>query len=193
MGLEVWGVDLIDVSLRGIHAFMAAAWLLFDFIVYWLHFDVKNPAIPIERRLERARIMHGIDQMVGIIFLLMLPTGIVLCYLTDTPLFTTAWLNWKHVLYAVIIIDALYLIPISGTALRNLEAIRDGDGDVDERNRAIKRTMNVAMPAVFLVWVLVFVVSVISLLNLKTPEGQEYFVRKTAAEIEPERPLTPDP
>ncbi len=182
MQLEIWGIDLVDVSLRGLHAFMAAAWLLFDFLVFWLHFDVKNPEVPIERRLERARIMHGIDQVVGIIFLLMLPTGIVLCWITDTALFSTAWLNWKHVLYAVIIIDALYLIPISGTALRNLRAIRDGAGNTDELNHEIRRTMNVAMPAVFLVWVLVFVISVMSLLNLKTPEGQEYFFRKTAAE-----------
>lgn len=187
MGISLWGIDLIDVSLRGIHAFMAAAWLLFDFLVFWLHFDVKNPEIPVERRLERARIMHGIDQIVGIIFLLMLPTGILLCYVTDTPLFTTDWLNWKHVLYAVIIIDALYLIPISGTALRNLRAIQGGAENTDELNQQIQSTMNVAMPAVFLVWTLVFVISVLSLLNIKTPEGQEFFFRKTAAEMEAER------
>ncbi|MCP3962514.1 MAG: hypothetical protein GY719_32125 [bacterium] len=179
--MEVWGIDVLDVTFKGIHAFMAAAWLLFDFIVFWLHFDVKNAQVPVERRLERARIMHGIDTIVGYIFLLMLPTGIVLCFLTDTAIFTTAWLNWKHVLYAVIIIDALYLIPISGTALRNLQAIEAGEGDVDQLNGEIRKTMNVAMPAVFLVWVLVFVISVISLLNLKTPE-QEYIFRKTAAE-----------
>ena len=187
MSLHVWGVDLVDVSLRGSHAFMAAAWLLFDFLVYWLHFEVKNPQVPLERRLERARVMHGIDRVVGLIFLLMLPTGIALCYVTGTPLFAAAWLNWKHVLYAVIIIDALYLIPISGTALANLRAIRDGAENPDELNCEIRRTMNVAMPAVFLVWVLVFAVSVLSLLNVKTPEGQEYFFRKTATEIEAER------
>ncbi|MEM7356276.1 MAG: hypothetical protein AAF657_36005 [Acidobacteriota bacterium] len=179
----MWGIDLVEVSFKGIHAFMAAAWLLFDFIVFWLHFDIKNPAIPTERRLERARIMHTIDQVVGVIFLLMLPTGIVLCYLTDTPIFNTAWLNWKHVLYAVIIIDALYLIPISGTALRNLQAISAGAENVDQLNGEIRRNMDRAMPAVFLVWTLVFVISVISLLNLKTPEGQEYIFRKTADEM----------
>jgi len=128
--------------------------------------------------------MHGIDQVVGVIFLLMLPTGILLCYLTDTPLFTTAWLNWKHVLYAVIIIDALYLIPISGTALRNLQAIVGGAKNVDDLNSEIRRNMDRAMPAVFLVWTLVFVISVLSLLNLKTPKNQEYIFRKTAAETE---------
>lgn len=187
MGLQIWGIDLVEVSFKGIHALMAAAWLLFDFIVFWLHFDIKNPEVPTERRLERAHIMHAIDQVVGVIFLLMLPTGIILCWITDTPLFTTAWLNWKHVLYAVIIIDALYLIPISGTALRNLQAIHDGAENVDELNHEIKHNMDRAMPAVFLVWTLVFVISVISLLNLKTPQGQEYIFRKTAAEIEAER------
>lgn len=182
MTLEVWGVDLVSVGFRGIHALMAAAWLLFDFLVFWLHFDVKNAAVPIERRLERARIMYGIDLVVGWIFLLMLPTGIVLCYLTDTPLFATGWLNWKHALYAVIIIDALYLIPISGTALRNLETIRSGASDPDRLNGEIRASMNRAMPAVFLVWVLVFAVSVLSLLNLKTPPDQEYIFRTTAQE-----------
>lgn len=183
MSFHLWGIDLVEVSMKGVHAFMAAAWLLFDFLVFWLHFDVKNPEVPLERRLERARIMHAIDQIVGVIFLLMLPTGIALCYLTDTALFTTGWLNWKHVLYGVIIIDALYLIPISGASLRNLRAIRDGAGDVDRLNREIRRNMDRAMPAVFLVWVLVFAISVMSLLNLKTPQGQEYIFRKTAAEM----------
>ncbi len=186
MGIYVWGIDVVDVAFKGIHAFMAAAWLLFDFIVFWLHFDVKDPQVPVERRLERARIMHGIDTIVGYIFLLMLPTGIVLCYITDTAIFTTAWLNWKHALYAIIIIDALYLIPISGASLRNLEAIEGGAGNVDELNDQIRGNMNKAMPAVFLVWVLVFVVSVISLLNLKTPD-QEFIFRKTAAEISESR------
>ena len=49
MGPEIYGVDVVDVFFRGTHALMAAAWLLFDFLVYWLHFDVKNPAIPLER------------------------------------------------------------------------------------------------------------------------------------------------
>ncbi len=185
MGQHVWGIDLVDVGFKGIHAFMAAAWLLFDFIVFWLHFDVKNPQISTERRLERARIMHGIDTIVGYIFLLMLPTGIALCYITDTAMFTTAWLNWKHALYAVIIIDALYLIPISGASLRNLNTIADGAHNVDELNDQIRTNMNKAMPAVFLVWTLVFVVSVISLLNLKSPD-QDYIFRKTAVEMETE-------
>lgn len=179
---EIWGVDLMDVFFRGTHALMAAAWLLFDFLVYWLHFDIKNPEIPLERRLERARIMHQIDQVVGVIFLVMLPSGIILAYVTDTPLFTTAWLNWKHLLFAVIIIDGLYLIPISGTALRNLNAIQGGAENVDELNNEIRNNMNRAMPAVFLIWILVFGLSVLSLLNLKNPEGQEYFFRQTAAE-----------
>jgi hypothetical protein len=179
---ELYGIDLLDVFFRGTHALMAAAWLLFDFLVYWLHFDVKNPSIPLERRLERAHIMHRIDQIVGLIFLLMLPSGIILCYVTDTALFTTNWLNWKHFLFAIIIIDALYLIPISGTALRNLEAIRGGAANVDELNHEIRRNMNRGMPAVFLIWLLVFALIVLSLLNLKNPPDREYFFRQTAAE-----------
>jgi hypothetical protein len=179
---EIYGIDLLDVFFRGTHALMAAAWLLFDFLVYWLHFDVKNPAVPLERRLERAHIMHRIDQIVGLIFLLMLPGGIILCYVTDTALFSTPWLNWKHFLFAIIIVDALILIPISGTALRNLEAIRGGADNVAELNHEIRRDMNRAMPAVFLIWALVFGLSVLSLLNLKNPPDQEYFFRRTAAE-----------
>ena len=182
MGLEIYGVDVVDVFLRGSHALMAAAWLLFDFVVFWLHFDVKDPSIPLERRLERAHIMHRIDQVVAIVFLLMLPSGIILAYVTGTPLFTTTWLNWKHFFYAVIIVDALYLIPISGVTLRNLEAIKAGAHNVDELNDEIRRNMNRGMPAVFLIWFLVFALSVLSLLNLKNPQDQEYFFRKTPAE-----------
>ncbi len=178
----IGGVDLVDVGLRGVHALMAAAWLLFDFLVYWLHFDVKDERVPLQSRIERARIMHGIDTVVGVIFLLMLPSGIALCLVTETRLFSTDWLNWKHVLYGIVIVDALYLIPISGTTLKNLNAIAAGASNVAELNAEIKRNMNKAMPAVFLVWALVFGISVLSMLNLKTPRGQEYIFRKLPGE-----------
>ncbi len=182
--MELYGVDIIDISFRGIHALMAAAWLLFDFIVFWLHFKVKDANAPTTERLERARVMHGIDTVVAYIFLLMLPSGIILCYITDTPIFSTEWLSWKHLLYGIIIVDALYLIPISGTALRNLKAIEAGAENVDELNREIKSKMDQAMPAVILIWILVFAASLISVLNLKVPKGQEYIFRKTQAQVE---------
>lgn len=183
MELTLWGIDIVATSLKGLHALMVAAWLLFDFLVYWLHFDIKNPAVPLERRIERAHIMHGIDTVVGLIFMLTLPVGIALCYVTDTPAFTTGWLNWKHVMYGLIMICAYILIPISGVSLKNLEAIRDGAENVDELNDQIRRGMNIAMPVVFVVWVLIIAISVLTLLNLKTPEDQEYIFRKTAVEM----------
>ncbi len=177
----IWGVNVVETSFRWLHAGMVAGWLLFDFLVYWLHFDVKNPAVPLEARLERAKIMHGIDRIVAYIFILTLPVGIILCYYTDNAPFSSAWLTWKHFLYAVIIIDGLCLIPISGTALRNLKAIKAGAENVDELNHQIKHHMNIAMPAVFVVWALVIAISILTLLNLKAPEGQEYFFRSTSA------------
>ena len=184
----IWGVSVIETSFRWLHAGMVAGWLLFDFLVYWLHFDVKNPAVPLEARLERARIMHGIDRIVAYIFILTLPVGIILCYYTDNLPFSSAWLTWKHFLYAVIVIDGLCLIPISGTAVRNLTAIKNGAENVDELNHEIKHHMNIAMPAVFVVWALVIAISVLTLLNLKSPEGQEYFFRSTSAQTVVEQP-----
>ncbi len=179
MSIEVGGVDIVDISFRGVHAVMAAAWLLFDFIVFWLHFKIKDASQPLGERLERARVMHGIDTVVAYIFLLMLPSGVILCYVTGTPIFATGWLSWKHLLYGLIIVDALYLMPISGTALKNLKAIKAGAENVDELNNEIRSKMNQAMPAVWLVWILVFAASLISVLNLKAPTGQEYIFRKT--------------
>lgn len=177
--IELGGVDIVSITFRGVHALMAATWLLFDFLVFWLHFKVKDSTAPLDERLERARVMHGIDTVVAYVFLLMLPTGIVLCWLTDTPIFTTNWLSWKHLLYGIIIVDALYLLPISGAAIRNLKAMKDGAENVDELNAEIKKKMNQAMPAVWLVWALVFAASLISVLNIKTPKGQDYIFRKT--------------
>jgi predicted nucleic acid-binding Zn ribbon protein len=188
--IELFGIPLVKTSLQGVHALMVGTWLVFDFVVYWLHFDIKNPRVPLERRLERARVMHGIDRVVAYIFVLTLPVGIALSYASDTALFTTPWLNWKHGLYAVIVIAALVLIPISGTALRNLEAIRSGAADRDALNRQIRRHMNFAMPVVFLVWILIVVMSVLSLLNLKAPEDREYIFRRSRAEML--EPVTPD-
>jgi len=182
--LEIFGLPIVKTSLQGLHALMVGTWLVFDWIVYWLHFDIKNPEVPLERRIERAHVMHGIDRVVAYIFVLTLPVGIALSYASGTELFTTNWLNWKHVGYGVIVVAALVLIPISGAALRHLEAMRDGDTNKDERNRQIRRNMNVAMPVVFLVWALLIALSVLSLLNLKTPEDQEYIFRRTAAEVE---------
>ena len=108
----IWGVNVIETSFRWLHAGMVAGWLLFDFLVYWLHFDVKNPAVPLEARLERAKIMHGIDRIVAYIFILTLPVGIILCYYTDNAPFSSAWLTWKHFLYAVVIIDGLETEPL---------------------------------------------------------------------------------
>jgi uncharacterized membrane protein len=186
----IWGVNVVETSFRWLHAGMVAGWLLFDFLVYWLHFDVKNPAVPLEARLERAKIMHGIDRIVAYIFILTLPVGIILCYYTDNAPFSSAWLTWKHFLYAVVIIDGLCLIPISGTALRNLKAIKAGSENVDELNHQIKHHMNIAMPAVFVVWALVIAISILTLLNLKVPEGQEYFFRDTAVVSTVESPQT---
>jgi hypothetical protein len=179
--VEIFGIDPVLLSVRGIHALMAATWLLFDFVVFWLHFKIKNAEAPLEERLERARVMHGIDTVVAYVFLLMFPTGLVLCWLTDTPVFSTGWLSWKHLMYAIIVADALYLLPISGAALRNLKAIKAGAENVDELNFEIRRKMNQAMPAVWLVWILVFAASLISVLNIKSPPGQEYIFRKTVA------------
>lgn len=181
MSIEIGGVNLIDITFRGVHALMAAAWLLFDFVVFWLHFKIKDASYPLDARIERAKVMHGIDTIVAYVFLLMLPTGVILCYVTDTPIFTTGWLSWKHLLYGLIIVDALYLLPISGTALRNLKAIKEGAENIDELNAEIKSKMNQAMPAVWLVWILVFAASLLSVLNLKAPKDQEYIFRKTEA------------
>lgn len=184
MNIEIGGVNILDITFRGLHALMAAAWLLFDFIVFWLHFKIKNADAPLEERLERARVMHGIDTVVAYLFLLMLPSGVLLCFLTDTPIFTTQWLSWKHLLYGVIIADALYLLPISGTALRNLKAIKAGAENTDQLNAEIKSKMNQAMPAVWLIWILVFAASLISVLNLKAPKNQEYIFRKGVVAVE---------
>lgn len=189
MELVIYGVDIIDVTFRGLHAFMVTAWLLLDFIVFWLHFGVKDDTRPIELRLERARIMHRVDQVVAYLFLLTLPVGIILCFVTDTAIFSTTWLNWKHALYGIIIIDALYLLPISGTAVRNLTAIEQGAENVAELNHQIKTNMNKGMPAVLLIWFLVAFIIVLSMLNLKTPENQQYIFRKTAAETQITNPL----
>jgi len=188
--LHIFGVPVLETSVRWLHAFMVAGWLLFDFLVYWLHFDVKNPDVPLANRIERAKIMHGIDRIVAYIFILTLPVGIALCYLTDNPPFSSGWLTWKHFLYGVIVIDGLCLIPISGTALRNLRKIEAGATNVDELNYEIKHHMNIAMPAVFVVWGLVIAISILTLLNLKAPEGQEYFFRKTAVAAPIEQPQT---
>lgn len=193
MGFEIFGIDVVRTGLAGIHALMVGTWLVFDFLVYWLHFDIKNPEVPLERRLERARVMHGIDRVVAYIFVLTLPVGIALARASGTPLFTTAWLNWKHVLYAVIVVAAFVLIPISGTALTNLKAIQRDPSSAPRRNLEIRRNMNVAMPVVFLVWLLIIVMSVLSLLNLETPAGQHYIFRKTAAERVAPQPPTPPP
>ena len=166
-----------ELSLRGLHVAMVSAWLLFDFLVYWLHFKIKDAEAPIDERLERARVMHGIDTVVAYLFFLTLPVGIALCYLTDTPLFTTEWLNWKHLMYGLIVVSAIVLVPISGTCLRNLKAIRAGAPNVPELNDQIKRDMNWSMPWVFLIWTLIAVMIVISVFNAKCPHCNSFILR----------------
>lgn len=166
-----------ELSVRGIHVAMVGAWLLFDFVVYWLHFKIKDAGAPIDERLERARVMHGIDTVVAYLFFLTLPVGVILCWVTDTPLFTTEWLNWKHLMYGLIVVSAIVLVPISGTSLRNLKAIKAGAANVPELNAQIKRDMNWAMPWVFLIWILITVMIVISVFNAKCPHCNNFILR----------------
>ena len=165
---------VVEMLVRGLHVFMVAAWLIFDFVVYWLHFKVKDATAPTLERLERARVMHAVDTVVLYLFIGTLPVGLVLCWLTDTPVFTTAWLTWKHLLYALIIVSAIVLIPVSGTALRNLKAMAAGATNADELNAQIRRDMNWGMPFVFFIWVAIVVMSVMSALNSKWPNLTEY-------------------
>lgn len=167
----------LELSVRGIHVAMVGAWLLFDFVVYWLHFKIKDAAAPIDERLERARVMHGIDTVVAYLFFLTLPVGVALCYLTGTPVFTTEWLNWKHLFYGLIVVAAIVLVPISGTALRNLKAIKAGADDVPGLNGQIKRDLNWAMPWVFLIWSLITVMIGISVFNAKCPHCNNFILR----------------
>ena len=167
----------VEFLFRGIHALMVAAWLLFDFLVYWLHFKIKDPLYPLEARLERARVMHGIDTTVAYIFFLTLPVGILLCYLTDTPLFTTPWLNWKHFMYGLIVVAAIVLVPISGTALRNLKAIQAGALNAEELNTQIRRDMNWGMPFVFGIWILIIAMGLLSVFNIKCPHCHDFIFR----------------
>ncbi len=167
----------LEVFFRGIHAFMVAAWLLFDFIVFWMHLKVKDSSADLIERLERARVMHGVDTVVAYLFILTLPVGLILCWLTDTPVFTTTWLSWKHLMYGLIVISAVVLIPISGTALRNLEAIKAGAPNVAELNAEIRRDMNWGMPWVFMIWVLIIVMTLLSVFNLRCSVCSNYLFR----------------
>lgn len=167
----------LETAVKGVHVAMVGAWLLFDFVVYWLHFKIKDPQAAIEERLERARVMHGIDTVVAYIFFGTLPIGIWLCFLTDTPLFTTDWLNWKHLMYGLIVVSAIVLVPISGTSLRNLKAIKAGASNADELNKQIAHDMNWGMPWVFMIWTLIIAMTLISVFNAKCPHCHNFILR----------------
>ena len=118
--------------------------------------------------------MHAVDTVVAYLFIFTLPVGLVLCWVTDTPVFTTAWLTWKHLLYALIVVAAVVLIPVSGTALRNLKAIDAGAANVDQLNTQIRHDMNWGMPFVFFIWAALVVMSVMSVFNSKWPDLPTY-------------------
>mgnify|MGYP003396466560 CR=1 FL=1 len=103
--------------------------------------------------------------------------GIALAWLTDTPLFSTGWLNWKHLMYGLIVVAAIVLVPVSGTALRNLEAMKKGATNVDELNRQIERDMNRGLPWVFLIWTFIIAMTLISVFNLKCPHCHQFMFR----------------
>lgn len=172
--MELNTARAIEMTVRGVHIVMVLAWLIFDFIVYWLHFKVKDASAPTVERLERARIMHGVDRVVAYLFIGTLPVGLLLCWLTETPVFSEAWLTWKHLLYGLIVVAAVVLIPVSGTALRNLKAIAAGAPDVDALNAQIRRDMNWGMPFVFFIWIAIVVMSMMSAFYSKWPDLGTY-------------------
>jgi hypothetical protein len=147
-------MQLLAPLLTWIHVLLIVVWLGTDFIVFALSWSLKNRDLPVEVRLDRARLAHRFDMWVTRAFLLTPIVGLGIAWAkwgSLLPLFTTPWLALKLALMGVIFILAVLLIAGSAGTTDLLEEIRDASGDADALEDQLRRRVNrLAYPALTL-------------------------------------------
>ena len=137
-----------------IHILFVVVWLGRDFVVFSLSMSLKNRDLPIDVRLDRAKLAQKFDMWVTKVFLATPLIGLSLAWLrwrSFEPLITLPWMNLKLILFSVILIMAILLITGAAGTVGVLQDIKDGEGD-EEENEAIlkKRVKDLAYPAITL-------------------------------------------
>jgi uncharacterized membrane protein len=144
-------MQLLAPLLTWIHVLLVVVWLGTDFVVFALSWSLKNRDLPVEVRLDRARLAHRFDTWVIRAFLLTPLVGVGIAWAkwgSLLPLFTTPWLALKLALMGVVFLLAVLLIAGSAGTAELLEEIRDASGNVDDLEAQLRRRVNrLAYPA----------------------------------------------
>ncbi|MBT3502709.1 MAG: hypothetical protein HOB40_09210 [Candidatus Marinimicrobia bacterium] len=147
-------MDWLTILVLWIHILFVVVWLGSDFVVFSLSWSLMNRDLPIDVRLDRAKLAQKFDMWVTKVFLATPVIGLVLAWLrwrSFSPLITLPWMNYKLILFGVILIMAIILITGAAGTVGVLQDIKDGKGD-EESNEALlaKRVKELAYPAITL-------------------------------------------
>jgi|TARA_Y100000310_G_scaffold253669_1_gene260563 hypothetical protein len=113
-----------------------------------------NRELPIDVRLDRARLAQKFDYWVMKAFLITPFVGIVLTYLKWSSfegVFYRPWMNVKLIFFGIILIMAVLLVAGAAGTTGILEAIKNKEGDKEKLEKSLrKRVINLAYPAITL-------------------------------------------
>lgn len=134
------------------HLLLIIFWLGTDVVVLALSLSVRRPTLPIQVRIDRARVAARVDRVVLWTFLLTWIVGIGLMRARGYPFFALDWLNIKHALYGLIVFMAVILLSVSGDTVKQLEEIAASPPNADELERKLYRRIVGFAPVVLAIY-----------------------------------------
>lgn len=145
------------------HVFLVIVWLGTDLVVFCLSLSLLDKRLPILIRLDRAHVAEVIDSWVLKSFLLTIPLGLLLVYLSGQSLSRSPWLALKLSFFGCIVVISIAILTGAGGTRQTLEKIAAGAGDADALEAHLRKRVLVMAPPVLFIYALILLILFISL------------------------------
>ena len=155
-------IEAITNLVLWVHVLLIVVWLGSDFIIFNLSFSLLKKDLPIDVRIDRAKLAHKYDMWVTKSFLLTPIIGLMLAYLrwrSFDPLFMLEWMSLKLTLFGIILLLAVMLITGASGTVQILEDIKSKSDQKELLEIKLrKRVINLAYPALALHFLIAMII-----------------------------------
>jgi uncharacterized membrane protein len=160
-------IEAVRDVLRILHVVAVVYWLGADVVVFYLGFGVRDRSTPVPIRYERLRIMKVMDRFVGVAFLAVLGTGLLLLWTLDFTPLRAEWFRLKLGLAALIVVAGVLLVRGGTISLlaRSLAATAAGSPEAASLEDEAWRRRTSSRAYVLMIYTLGIVVLAISILR----------------------------
>lgn len=143
-------MELLRELLILIHIILVIVWLGVDFVVFSLSFSLLKRELPIEVRLDRARLADKFDGWVVSASMAIIPTGIALAWLGGHKLFIAPWLAFKLFFFGIILLIMIWIFATAGTegTVALLKSIQSGEGNLEDLETKLRKRVIFYAPPV---------------------------------------------